>query len=289
MWGSWLRFFGIKRQIRVNDIFMRAVLYSTVSRSIYSLRGDLMKKVKKMCRYVSFGALMLILAYEIPALNAFCRAAVVWFRNITGCPWLFSGVTNNVVYIAERILVGLMVLSAAVIFLVIQLEERKAKLTKNAEGDTAFEKSFLRYLNHSHESRCYLISGRTGSGKTHMLQDFIKKYYSNSKVMVYEVSCIGLTTRKDVTSEISKAIEAKDETIRKELLEIIRKLPIFGDFFGNILKKHYGYMSADEGSIFVFDDFERLLSYMPGANTDISRYRRGISNNINETLERIVA
>ena len=155
----------------------------------------------------------------------------------------------------------MIILVVAIRYITRQIEKKKSKQTKKSVGENAFEQSLLRYLNHKNENRCYMISGKWGSGKTHMLWAFRDKYFKNSEVPFYDISCIGLTTKKDVVTEINKVIESKDESIRKHILIVVGAIPIVGELLKNLLKKQYNYMTAKNGSIFVFDDFERLVSY----------------------------
>ena len=47
----------------------------------------------------------------------------------------------------------------------------------------------------------------------------------------------------------------------KKILDIINKIPIFGDFLSGLLKNDYEIKDIPENSIFIFDDFERIIPY----------------------------
>lgn len=240
-----------------------------------------MGKLKKATSVGIIIALLGILSYEVPAMRNFIKVVALWANSVFQLPYLGDYISNGFIY-EERFLAGaiIVLLFAKVILGVILW--CKGEKTKKCEPEDAFELSLLRYLNQSKSSRCYLISGQWGSGKTYLINSFIDNYYKNSLRRIYRVSCIGLVSREDVIGEISKVIERTDDEFRKTLLKGISYIPIVGEFLMSVLGKKYGYGSAKKNSIFVFDDFERLASHIDGAIYSTGGYNNYTKNDDSE-------
>ena len=131
---------------------------------------------------------------------------------------------------------------------------------RKIKGDSRFEQCALRYMQDKGIPHCLLITGDWGSGKTHDVNEFIQKYYYNSSINVYRVSCFGLCTRKEVVEEINDTIKRMDNSINKSLSIAVRYIPIMGEPLSKLLSRTYRYDSVKKGSIFIFDDFERITS-----------------------------
>ena len=150
-------------------------------------------------------------------------------------------------------------------FLVIQflnwlLELVWERWLKKQKGSNRFETSLLRYLQDSSIPRCFLVTGEWGTGKTYEVDKFFDKYFRHSKTKVYRISCFGLDSRKELVKEISNTIEQNDKSFYALLIKAMQFVPIIGGAMVKFFKKAYGYDSIKNGSIFIFDDFERITS-----------------------------
>lgn len=93
-----------------------------------------------------------------------------------------------------------------------------------------------------------------------MVDSFLKRKYKYTNRSIYWISCFGLTNRKDVLDVIRDTIKESDDSISAMALSILGIIPVIGEPLAGILKKKYSYSSVKKGSIFVFDDFERIAS-----------------------------
>ena len=131
---------------------------------------------------------------------------------------------------------------------------------RKIKGDNRFEQSALRYMREKGSPHCFLVSGDWGSGKTYEVNGFLEKYYYCSSVNVYRLSCFGLCTRNEVIEEINRTIERADNSLHKTINDLIGYLPAIGKPISKLIGRSYSYVKAKKGSIFVFDDFERITS-----------------------------
>ncbi|MEC2744705.1 P-loop NTPase fold protein [Bacillus cereus] len=119
-----------------------------------------------------------------------------------------------------------------------------------------FEDSLYKYINDKPNGKGYLVTGEWGSGKTHIVTDFFGKYYKFSNKPIYRISCFGLDSRKLILDEIKNQIEINDNS----LFNWIQHVPVIGKPLFSMLKGSYSLNSIPKGSIFIFDDFERITS-----------------------------
>lgn len=129
---------------------------------------------------------------------------------------------------------------------------------KKDKGDDRFSQSLLRYLHSTSAMHCFLVTGAWGAGKSFAVNSFFEKYYSNSRVNIYRISCFGLNTRKELVNEISEVVESKDNSIFSAFVKLVQFIPVIGAAISKLFNKTYGYNNAKKGSIFIFDDFERM-------------------------------
>ncbi|WP_243821205.1 P-loop NTPase fold protein [Bacillus thuringiensis] len=125
-----------------------------------------------------------------------------------------------------------------------------------------FEDSLYKYINDKPNGKGYLVTGEWGSGKTHIVTEFFDKYYKFSSKPIYRISCFGLDSRKHILDEIKNQIEINDNS----LFNWVQYIPAFGKPLFSMLKGSYSLNSIPKGSIFIFDDFERITSL--GINTN---------------------
>ncbi len=129
---------------------------------------------------------------------------------------------------------------------------------RSKHSDDPLANLLLMYLNEKESKRTFLVSGPWGVGKTTRVNDVFNRYFSKSRRKVYRITCFGISNRSEIISEVNKEIERKDDSLRKSILELIRIIPVLGEFLYHVLGKEYSYKTIRRDSIFVFDDFERI-------------------------------
>ncbi len=199
-----------------------------------------------------------ILIYRIDALRKVCKNICIYF--ITWYVDIDLATIKNIYLCAEKLF---RIIIAT--FLVIQilnwlLEFVWERWLKKQKGSNRFEASLFRYLQDSSIPRCFLVTGEWGTGKTYEVEKFFDKYFHHSKTKVYRISCFGLDSRKELVKEISNTIEQNDKSFYALLIKAMQFVPIVGGAMVKFFKKAYGYDSIKSGSIFIFDDFERITS-----------------------------
>lgn len=253
-------------------------------------------KWKKFNNLLIISPIILILAYELKDTRTVIKYFVRWLQKIIYNAFMIFNYDNELlkidwskwiaIYHYHMELICLIVVTIGVLsmlFLNIFLKTAE-KSTNNAKGSNDFEENILMYLNHSDAGRCFLLSGDWGSGKSYSLTNFLNKYYSDTSRNIYRISCFGLNTRKDVVDELSKVIGNSDNSVMSLCIEIIGIIPIIGELLTGILKKSYGYSSVKKESIFVFDDFERLVSPSVMYKLKPSSDLESATDGVNETL-----
>lgn len=211
-------------------------------------------KVKNFAIISVFG----ILLYRIKGLRQICKAIcqyiVDWYVN-------FNLMTIKDAYLwLEYVLRIIIVLSLVLGCIMILIQKIWDLRLKKEWGKNRFEESIFRYLHDINTSRCFLVTGKWGSGKTYEVQNFFDKYYRYSTIKVYRISCFGLSSRNDLINEISNTIEQKDSSFYALIIKVLQFLPVIGEPIGKFFKRSYGYTSVRQGSVFIFDDFERITS-----------------------------
>ena len=213
-------------------------------------------KVIEKVEYLTIISIIGILLYRIDALRKMCKDICLYFTTWYVDIDLYA--IKTMYMNLERVFRVIII-----VFLGLKLIDWVVATIweiwlKEQSGKGRFEESLFRYLHTSKLSHCFLVTGEWGIGKTYDVQNFFCKYYRYSKTKVYRISCFGLDTREALEKEISKTIEQSDTSFRAFIIKGLRFLPIIGDVIAEFFKKTYGYNSAKEGSIFIFDDFERI-------------------------------
>jgi len=217
----------------------------------------LIKNINRLACRIPVIGIIYILLYRNPALKSICKGISLYL-----CDW-FGYLNLNLIkslYFSGEYLIRILILVSISILVIIRIyqlyEDNKIKRLK---GESRLEESLFRYL-HDDSHRSFLVTGSWGSGKTFEVNHFFEKYYSNSTKKIFRVSCFGLSTRNDLTREISNVIEQQDHSLSKAIVDIIIYFPILGEMLNRLLKKSYNYTTVKRGSIFIFDDFERISS-----------------------------
>ena len=102
---------------------------------------------------------------------------------------------------------------------------------------------------------------------------------------IYRISCFGLNTRKELVNEISEVVESKDNSIFSAFVKLVQFIPVIGAPISKLFNKTYGYNNAKKGSIFIFDDFERMSIYTLFDDNTKGRDDIAITGLINELVE----
>lgn len=215
-------------------------------------------KIKYTIDFLTIVSVFGILLYRIKTLKKICKEIcqyiVDWYVDID----LLT--IKNIYLWCENIFRIIIVLFLAVTVFIWIIRLIWECWLKKQEGKDRFEESVFRYLRDSNIPRCFLVTGKWGVGKTYEVQRFFDKYYRYSKIKVFRISCFGLSSRKDLVKEISNTVEQKDNSFYALIIKVLQFLPIIGEPIGKFFKKTYGYDSVQKGSIFIFDDFERITS-----------------------------
>ena len=223
-----------------------------------SVFEKIFEKAKEKVESLTIISVIGILLYRIEALRKMCKDICLYFTtwyidvDLDAIKKMYLGL-EAVFRVIIILFLGLKILD----WIVVTIWER---WLKKQSGKGRFEESLFRYLHASNVSHCFLLTGEWGSGKTYDAQNFFHKYYRHSKTNVYRISCFGLDSREALEKEINKTIEQSDTSFRAFIIKGLRFLPVIGDVIAEFFKKTYSYNSIKEGSIFVFDDFERITS-----------------------------
>ncbi len=221
-----------------------------------------------------------ILAYEVDGIRNIFKAIVLLIQAMYSYvfPYVdFVSYISEYYYIVEYISIVGILLSCAFRAVGFCIRKISDIVTEHKEGHTVFEQRLLNYLNDKIPGRCFLITGVWGSGKTYDVRKFIGDNYKCTNRKVYEISCFGLSCQSELIDEINSVIKRNDTSFGSTVVEWIRLLPIVGGVSYELLKRRYDYKFINRNSIFVFDDFERIV--MP---TDHStKEQNGIRTNMN--------
>lgn len=200
---------------------------------------------------------IILVSYSIKSIREFINTIItaLFSENITQKINLFF--ESNLIYFLRSII--LISLVSLLIFIVsLKIYNNKNKLNMSSiSNDNKLFKGLYKYLEEEKKG-CFLITGYWGSGKTHNLKKFLDEYLEFNDRNVYNISCFGISTRTEMMSNIKSLCEGLDRTYKYKLLKLIRLLPVIGEVLFSIFKPIYSLQDIKKGSIFVFDDFERI-------------------------------
>ena len=152
-------------------------------------------------------------------------------------------------------------------------------------GDNLFNKALYNYLKSSNK-RCFLVSGDWGAGKTYKVRNFIDKYLPYREQKAYYISCFGIDTRSDLINQLKDLYEKEDNSLKLQIAEAIRLIPIVGELLYKILKPKYEFKDMAKKSIFVFDDFERVTPILNDYNENTHYRYRNYTDLIGNTFNK---
>ena len=220
--------------------------------------GIFFLKLKEVVDYAAIIGVFYILLYQIEALRNLCKAiceyAIEWFLPVE------LSEIKALYFMLEkgfRIVIVLSIFAAILSAIIRNINEKRMK---NKCGENRFEKSLFRYLHDTAVPRCFLVTGQWGSGKSFEVNQFFDTYYNYTKTKVYRVSCFGLSSRKELIDEINNIVEQSDNSFYAQIIKVLQYLPVIGEAISKFMKKSYTYDSINKGSIFIFEDFERITS-----------------------------
>lgn len=223
------------------------------------------QNIKKDLSKLAPLAFFYILLYRVETVRKFCKAVVLYLIEVK----LLSVSTETVkslYFIGERICLFEIILTVVSVILMWGVRRLNDYLTKqeakNMGQKSRMEESLFRYLLEGTAPRCYLVTGEWGSGKTYEIDHFFDEYYKYSNRKIYRISCFGISSRKDLIEEINNTIEREDNSFFTFSIQALKYIPVVGDALYKVLKKSYRYTSVPKGSVFIFDDFERITARM---------------------------
>lgn len=222
------------------------------------MKENKLLKIKMIIDYMAVVGVFYILAYQIKILREIGKAVCRYLINWLG--YSDMAMLKKIYMAGEhifRVFIVIAILSSIAKIIIQYVHERKLKSMKR---ENRFEESLFKYLQDKTVPRVFLITGKWGSGKTYEVNNFFEKYYSCVNTKVYRVSCFGLSSRKELVNEINNVIEQADNSIYATTIKVLQYLHVIGEAINKFLKKTYEYNSLKEGSIFIFDDFERITS-----------------------------
>lgn len=223
------------------------------------------QNIKKYLSKLAPLAFFYILLYRVESVRKFCKAVVLYLIEVKLLPVSVETV-KNLYFIGEKICLSEFLLTVAVAILmrvIWCLNDHFTELeAKNAGQKSRMEESLFRYLQEGTAPRCYLVTGGWGSGKTYEIDHFFDKYYKYSNRKIYRISCFGISSRKEMIEEINNTIEREDNSFYTFSIQVLKYIPLVGDALYKVLKKSYRYTSVPKGSVFIFDDFERITARM---------------------------
>lgn len=131
------------------------------------------------------------------------------------------------------------------------------KFEKNIENRDDLDKALYNYIN-SKDQSCFLLYGNWGIGKSYRIQEYMKEIKEINYRNIYRISCFGISSREALLNEIQNVCEEEDKDVFKLIIDILHNIPVIGELLYSLLKKDYILSGIKEGSIFIFDDFERI-------------------------------
>ena len=179
----------------------------------------------------------------------------------------FQEVSNHLIHVCISLFIAIACVSIVVSFLWLIIEKCVVCMKKRPTSDD-FEKFLFNNLNDKNNYRVILVTGKWGAGKTYRVNYFFDKYYTYASKKVFRISCFGLENRKELIDAVNMAIQEEDNSILRNIIELFNVIPIFGNWLYGIFKKKYSYDKVQEGSVFIFDDFERITSRPIMGNVD---------------------
>lgn len=223
------------------------------------------QNIKKYLSRLAPLAFFYILLYRVEAVKKFCKAVVLYIIEAKLLP-VSAETIKNLYFVGEKLCLIEIVLTIVSVILMWAIRWLNDYLTKqeakNMEQKSRMEESLFRYLREGTAPRCYLVTGEWGSGKTYEIDHFFEKYYKYSNRKIYRISCFGISSRKELIEEINNTIEREDDSFYTFSIQALKYIPVVGDALYKVLKKSYRYTSVPTGSVFIFDDFERITARM---------------------------
>lgn len=222
------------------------------------------KKLSIAKKYTLYSLILLIavlVGYEFEELKSIIKNIIVGLINkdiAERLNYLYIVYLRDVI----KIIVYVELLMIFIISSLIKYLEKTyaSKNLKHFENDNdLFNKALNKYVKGDTKS-AFLVSGDWGVGKTYKVRNFIDQYISYMGQKVYYISCFGIESKNDLITQLKELYGKQDDSLKLKISEIIRGIPIIGEFLYEVLKPKYEFKDMNKKSIFIFDDFERVTS-----------------------------
>ncbi len=252
-----------------------SLLLIGILKKSYSILKDFWKKLVKKIKdnynnifhfFNIVTVIYIIIAYfwKIGLENVIKGIINTIIKDSTIIPYIIKYINYSLEFVRIIVIIYLVVwiiktIISAFCYCVQKIKQRN-DYKNNVEKTNDLYKSLYEYLLDKNNMPI-LITGSWGIGKTYTLDNFFENYYKYKGKKIYKVSCFGITTKEQLLSSIKDVCKKNDNSIFSQLIDLIGKLPIIGEFLKKLLEKKYDFNSLKKGSIFVFDNFERTIPY----------------------------
>lgn len=219
-------------------------------------------KTKEILKKLSVILLMFVLLFDITIIKNLIKELLLFAKTFNLLDFELSQAKQTYFLLRKYALLCLILCIIFFIGIKVYLLIRNYFNSPKRLKLNNFEDSLYKYITDKSNAKGYLVTGEWGSGKTHIVNEFFDKYYRFSNKPIYRISCFGLDSRKFMLDEIKNQIEVNDNS----LFNWVQYIPAIGKPIFSMLKGSYSLNSIPKGSIFIFDDFERITSL--GINTN---------------------
>ena len=231
-----------------------------------------MKKIINIFNLINIFNISALFIYYFENLQNFAKTMVIILFNEEIAIEVYKKYTENLVNFKMLMYIYFVILLIKLFINWLNFDiDRKIQKDRVLKSNE-INRNLYDYIN-SNEKKCFVITGNWGVGKTYTIDNFFGKYFKYEKRDVYRISCFGMENRKDILEELKNVFEKQDNSIRKHVLNLCKKIPIIGDLIEDAFKSDYEFKDLREKSIFVFDDFERIT--VPKYENYTNRLYRG--------------
>jgi len=220
---------------------------------LYKLK-EITNKINKYILIIILSSIGIMSCHEIIFLKSIIKNVICIFGGLPSVK-----IVSTFYYdILIKLLYLIIFLSCSALFIINKFFK---KLSVKMINKTIYQEGFETRLNEyliNNDKKCFVILGDWGVGKTYNLNTFMLKFSKYSYQNIYGISCFGLENRDQVINSIKTECEKSDVTIRQQILQFIKYIPIFGEMLYGFFKKEFNLSELDDNTIFIFEDFERV-------------------------------
>ena len=216
-----------------------------------------MKKIINIYNWINIFNISALFIYYFENLQNFAKTMVIILFNEEIAIEVYKKYTENLVNFKMLMYIYFVILLIKLFINWLNFDiDRKIQKDRVLKSNE-INRNLYDYIN-SNEKKCFVITGNWGVGKTYTIDNFFEKYFKYEKRDVYRISCFGMENRKDILEELKNVFEKQDNSLRKHVLNLCKKIPIIGDLIEEAFKSDYEFKDLKEKSVFIFDDFERI-------------------------------